>query len=156
MRRDADACDNGDACDGLETCDPGTGICSAGVPSSATTSSPAGQRDPPGCVGRRTARGHRRILDQTDDAPIPFASVAPKLRSGSTEHRRTQNIYIAASSTSIQKEQTLLHAGNKRFVRIIRLLERGLGKDKLVASVANRLIELSREARDATQALMVP
>jgi Tol biopolymer transport system component len=158
------ACSNGDACDGLESCNPGTGLCDPGVPLVCDDFVACTQDfcDPlSGCgIGLPAGiEGIICILDQMRTVLLEsqFGTVAPKLkRRLNRSIDRTQNLYRAALSTSVQKEQDLLRAGNKRLVRFLRLVERGLGKDKIVASVANPLIDLARSARDATQALIVP
>jgi Tol biopolymer transport system component len=158
------ACDNGDACDGLETCDSGTGICSPGTPPNCNdfVDCTADSCDPLlGCVYGLPSgpEGIICMLDQMRATILEsqFGSVSPKLRKRLLRTiDRTQNIYRTASTASIQKEQAMLRAGNKRLVKFIRVVERGLGKDKVVAAVANPLLGLARSARDATQALFVP
>jgi hypothetical protein len=158
------ACSNGDACDGLETCNAGTGLCDPGTPLVCDdfVACTVDSCDPTsGCVFGLPSgpEGIICIMDQMRATMLEaqFGSVSPKLkkRVGRTIDR-TQQVYIAAASTSFQREQALLRAGNKRLVKLIRVIERGLGKDKLIASVANELLTLARSARDATQALLVP
>jgi hypothetical protein len=157
-------CSNGDACDGLEACNPATGLCEPGVPLVCNDFVACTQDgcDPlSGCViGLPPGiEGIICILDQMRTVLLEseFGTVAARLKRRLNRNiDSTQNLYRAALSTSIQKEQELLRAGDKRLVRFIRRVERGLGKDKIVASVANPLIDLARTARDATHALIVP
>jgi Tol biopolymer transport system component len=153
-------CGDGDACNGIETCDPGTGNCVAGTPlfcddgdectsdtcDPVTGCSNQGQAGLDGALCEIDAmieeiRG--RPFDSIQGKRLPRKLVRLSLRA----RVKVEFAQRAANRKAI----ALLTASDKKLQRVIKLVTKGFGLDRINEIMMHQITDRARDARTIIQ-----